>query len=154
MMLYLLPRFSEIESKKEFRNEVFDFYKTIIPVLGLGLLTIYLLRTFIVAIFLTEEFEMVENLFLWQLLGDFTKVLAIVIAYQFIAKKMFWHFIVTEAFLLFMIYFTSVYFVDIYGVKGANIAHFVSYAMYYIVVLLIFSSSLFGIIPEDENLKE
>ena len=154
MVLYFLPRFSEIDSKVEFRKEVFDFYKTIIPVFGLGLLAIYLLRPFIVAIFLTEEFKMVEELFLWQLLGDFVKVLAIVIAYQFIAKKMFWHFIVTETFLLFMIYFTSVYFVDIYGVKGANIAHFVSYGAYYIMILLILSSSLFGVIQEDEELSE
>lgn len=154
MVLYFLPRFTEIESKKEFRKEVFDFYKTIIPVFGLGLLTIYLLRSFIVALFLTDEFNMVEDLFLWQLLGDFVKVLAIVIAYQFIAKKMFWHFIITETFLLIMIYFTSIYFIDVYGVKGANIAHFVSYGFYYIVILLILSSSLFGIIQEDENLKE
>ena len=154
MVLYFLPRFTEIESKKEFRKEVFDFYKTIIPVFGLGLLTIYLLRTFIIALFLTEEFAMVQDLFLWQLLGDFVKVLAIVIAYQFIAKKMFWHFIITETFLLIMIYFSSIYFIDIYGVKGANIAHFVSYGFYYIIILLMLSSSLFGIIQEDENLKE
>lgn len=154
MVLYFLPRFTEIESKKEFRKEVFDFYKTIIPVFGLGLLTIYLLRTFIIALFLTDEFSMVEDLFLWQLLGDFVKVLAIVIAYQFIAKKMFWHFIITEIFLLIMIYFTSIYFIDIYGVKGANIAHFVSYGFYYIIILLMLSSSLFGIIQEDEKLKE
>jgi PST family polysaccharide transporter len=154
MALYFLPRFSEIDTKKEFRNEVFDFYKTIIPIFAMGLLVIYLLRPFIVALFLTDEFQPVENLFIWQLLGDFVKVLALVIAYQFIAKKMFWHFIITEAFLLFMIYFTSVYFVDLYGVKGANIAHFASYGVYYIIILLIFGSSLFGIDSEEKNLLD
>jgi PST family polysaccharide transporter len=38
-----------------------------------------------------------------------------------------------------------------YGVKGANIAHFVSYVMYYIIILLIFGSSLFGILPEEDK---
>jgi len=151
MVLYFLPRFAEIDSKKEFRDEIFDFYKTIIPVFGLGLVAIYLLRPFIVAIFLTDEFVMVEELFGWQLLGDFVKVLSVVIAYQFIAKKMFWHFIITETFLLLMTYFTSVYLIDIYGVKGANMAHFISYGLYYLVILIIFGSSLFGLIPEDEN---
>ncbi|MBT8273346.1 MAG: O-antigen translocase, partial [Bacteroidia bacterium] len=151
MALYFLPRFAEIDNKKEFRNEVFDFYKTIIPIFGLGLLAIYLLRPFIVSLFLTDEFVPVQELFGWQLLGDFVKVISIVIAYQFIAKKMFWHFIITEAFLLLMTYFTSVYLIDIYGVKGANMAHFFSYLLYYIIILVIFGSSLFGLIPEDEN---
>ncbi|NNK83912.1 MAG: O-antigen translocase [Flavobacteriaceae bacterium] len=149
MTLYFLPRFSEIDSKKEFRQEVFSFYKTIIPVFALGLFVIYLLKPFVVALFLTENFVFVENLFGWQLLGDLVKIMAIVIAYQFIAKKMFIHFIVTESFLIIATYFTSVYLIDIYGVKGANMAHFFSYAMYYIIILIIFGSSLFGLIPEE-----
>ncbi|WP_412984219.1 O-antigen translocase [Pontimicrobium sp. IMCC45349] len=154
MTLYFLPRFTEIDNKQEFRDEVFNFYKTIIPVFGLGLFTIYLLKPFIVAIFLTDEFTIVETLFGWQLLGDLVKVLSVVIAYQFVAKKMFYHFIITEIFLVVMTYVTSVYFVDIYGVKGANIAHFVSYVMYYIIILLIFGSSLFGILPEEERIDD
>ena len=48
----------------------------------------------------------------------------------------------------------SIYFIDIYGVKGANIAHFASYVLYYGLILLIFSSSLFVVISEDENEDE
>jgi PST family polysaccharide transporter len=33
-------------------------------------------------------------------------------------------------------------------VKGAVIAHFVSYVMYYCIILLIFGSSLFGVDAE------
>ena len=151
LTLYILPRLSEIDNVKEFRKEVFGFYKTIIPVFGLGLLAIYFLRPFIIIIFSTSEFQPVEDLFLWQLLGDFIKVLSIVIAYQFLAKNMFWHYIITEAFSVTLMYFTSIYFIDIYGVKGATIAHFVTYVVYYIVILLIFSSSLFGKIPEPKE---
>ncbi|WP_159021429.1 O-antigen translocase [Formosa sp. L2A11] len=154
MSLYILPRFSEIDNNKEFRDEVFGFYKTIIPVFGLGLLVIFLLRRFIVAIVFTDEFKPVEDLFLWQLLGDFVKVLSIVISYQFLAKKMFWHYIITEAFSVMTLYLTSVYFIDLYGVKGATIAHFVTYVMYYGIILLIFSSSLFGVIPDDGILHQ
>ncbi|WP_299780170.1 O-antigen translocase [uncultured Formosa sp.] len=154
MSLYILPRFSEIDNNKEFREEVFGFYKTIIPVFGLGLLVIFLLRRFIVAIVFTDEFKPVEDLFLWQLLGDFIKVLSIVISYQFLAKKMFWHYIITEAFSVMTLYLTSIYFIDLYGVKGATIAHFVTYVMYYGIILLIFSSSLFGVIQEGGILNE
>jgi O-antigen/teichoic acid export membrane protein len=149
MALYILPRFSEIEDVKEFRKEVFSFYKTIIPVLGIGLVAIYFLKAYIVMIIFSEDFKPVEDLFFWQLLGDFIKVLSMVIAYQFLAKKMFWHYILTEAFLVITLYTTSVYFIDMFdGVKGAVMAHFVSYVMYYCIILLIFGSSLFGVDTE------
>jgi len=151
MALYILPRFSEIDNAKEFKAEVFSFYKTIIPVFALGLFIIYLLKSFIVLTVFSGEFKPVEDLFLWQLLGDFVRVLSIVIAYQFLAKKMFWHYIITEAFLVIILYSTSIYFIDIYGVKGATIAHFVSYVMYYGIVLLIFGSSLFGVIKDKDE---
>lgn len=145
MALYILPRFTEIDTVKAFRKEVFGFYKTVIPILALGLLLIYLLKPFIVTLVFSSEFKPVEDLFLWQLLGDFLKVLSLVIAYQFLAKKMFWHYVVTESFLIIILYITSIYFIKMFGVKGAVIGHFVSYLMYYGVILLIFGSSLFRV---------
>ncbi|WP_370476813.1 O-antigen translocase [Tamlana flava] len=150
--LYLLPRFSEIDTTREFKKEVFSFYKTIIPFLLVGLLLIYFLKHYIVLGIFSEEFQPVEDLFLWQLLGDFVKVLSIVIAYQFLAKKMFWHYVLTEAFLVIILYITSIYFIDIVdGAKGAVIAHFVSYLMYYGIILLIFGSSLFGVEANNDS---
>ena len=67
---------------------------------------------------------------------------------------MFWHYIITEAFSVITLYFTSKYFIDEFGVVGANMAHCVTYIMYYAIILLIFYSSLFGVIPdkiEDED---
>lgn len=150
MTLYIIPRFSEIDTKKEFRTEVFDFYKSVMPIFGLGLIVIYLLRPFVVSIVFSNEFQPVENLFLWQLLGDFVKVLAIVITYQFLAKKMFAQFIIIEIFLVLMLYLTSVYLIELYGIEGAVIGHFFSYLMHFLVVLLVFSNSLFGVIPEED----
>lgn len=149
MALYILPRFSEIDSKKAFRAEVFNFYKTIIPIFGLILIVIYCLRHFIIQLILTQEFQPVEDLFLWQLLGDFVKVLSIVITYQFLAKRMFWHYILIEAFSAFALYMTSIYFIDIYGLKGANIAYFITFMLHYTIVLIVFSKSLFGTLPQE-----
>ena len=154
MTLYFLPRFAEINSKTEFKKEIYSFYRSIIPILLIGLVALYLLRPIIVSLLLSEEFKPVEGLFSWQLMGDFVKVLSVVIAYHFIAKKMFWHFIITESFLIIITYFTSVYFIDIYGVVGANIGHFASYVMYFLVILLVIGTSMFGIIQDPENTVE
>jgi len=150
MTLYIIPRFSEIDNKKEFRKEVFGFYKSVMPVFGIGLLLIYFLRPFIVSLVFSEEFQPVEHLFLWQLLGDFVKVLSIVIAYQFLAKKMFAQFIIIEIFLVIMLYLTSVYFIELFGVEGAVMGHFISYLMHFLIVLLVFSNSLFGVLSKED----
>jgi PST family polysaccharide transporter len=151
LALYILPRFSEINKIKEFRKEVLNFYKTLMPAFGIGLVLVYLFRDFIISIIFSNEFRPMEDLFLWYLLGDFVKVLSVVIAYQFLAKKMFWHYMITEVFLVLLIYFSSIYFIDLYGLRGATIAHFVTYLFYFGVILLIFGTSLFGVIQEDSN---
>ncbi|WP_282068724.1 O-antigen translocase [Olleya namhaensis] len=149
LTMYILPRFSEIDNIKDFRKEVFGFYKSIIPIFAVGLVVIYFLRHFIVQVVLTDEFTPVEDLFLWQLMGDFIKVLSVVIAYQFLAKRMFWHYIITEAFSVTTLYFTSTLLIDEFGVVGANMAYFITNVMYYAIILLIFYSSLFGVLPDN-----
>jgi len=143
--LYILPRFTELDGVKAFKKEVFNFYKSVMPFFAVFLLLIYFFKHFIVLGVFSYEFKPVEDLFLWQILGDFIKVLSIVIAYQFLAKKMFWHYVITELFLLIILYLTSIYLVDYYGLEGAVIAHFISYLMYFGLILLIFGTSLFGV---------
>ena len=143
--LYILPRFTEIDGVKAFKKEVLGFYKSVMPFFAAFLILIYFLKHFIVLGVFSYEFKPVEDLFFWQILGDFIKVLSIVIAYQFLAKKMFWHYVITELFLLIILYLTSIYLVDYYGLEGAVIAHFISYLMYFALILLIFGTSLFGV---------
>lgn len=145
--LYILPKLSEINTDKEFRNEIFNFYKTIIPIFAVGLTVVYFARFIIIKVLFSEDFVEVESLFMWQIIGDFIKVLAMVIAYQFLAKKMFWYYIITEAISLLSLYFLSVYFVELYGVKGVTVAHAVSYSLYFGIILIIFRQPLFS--PKD-----
>ena len=142
MALYLLPKYAEISSKKDFRNTLFDFYRTVLPVMLIGLIVIYILRIYIIKIVLTEEFFEVKYLFKWQLIGDFIKVVATAVAYQMIAKKMFWIYIITEAFSMLSFYILSVLFINDYGVAGVTLAHAANYVIYLIIVLVIFSKTL------------
>ncbi|MBT8245466.1 MAG: O-antigen translocase [Winogradskyella sp.] len=147
--LYLVPKLSNIYTKRDFRIEVIAFYKNLMPYFGGLLLLMYLLRKFVVRLIFSEEFLPTESLFMWQFLGDFIRVLAMVIAYQFLAKKMFSHFIILEIFLFVILYFSSIYLIDVFGLEGAVMGHFLTHLLHLGIVILIFSSSLFGIIPED-----
>lgn len=151
MALYIIPKFRNIEGKEAFKAEVKNFYRSILPYFMMGLALIYLFKPLIVQLIFTKEFQPVEDLFLWQILGDLIKVLSTVIAYHFLAKKMFWHFIIVEVFLFVILYATSIMLIDNFGVKGAVMGHFVAYLMQYGIILLIFSNSIFGVLTEEEQ---
>ncbi len=142
--LYLLPKLSSIKRSRLFRGEVLNFYKTIVPLFSIGLIVIYVFRKFLIQIFLSSAFMEMEALFLWQLLGDLFKVLSLVIAYQFLAKKMFWYYIIIETISLSFLYFASIFLIDQYGYIGATMAHFLDYVLLLIVLILTFRKSFFG----------
>lgn len=142
--LYLLPKFSSIKNSKEFRQEVFSFYKTLLPIFLLVLSLIFLFRKLLLKVVFTEEFLPTQDLFVWQLLGDFFKITALVLSYQFLAKRMTVFYLLTEAISLLMLYFFSICFVTKYGVVGANIAHLISYCLYLLIILMIFYKHLFS----------
>ncbi|MGB5941364.1 MAG: O-antigen translocase [Leeuwenhoekiella sp.] len=144
LTLYILPKLSEIVTTKAFRREIFHFYKTILPLFAIGAVVVYFLRTFIVQIVFTADFLPMETLFQWQLVGDFFKLASVVIAYQFVAKNMFYYFIITQIISLGTIYLSSVFFIDLYGVNGATMSHAFSYCIYFVMMLFIFRNSLFG----------
>ena len=119
------------------------------PIFLALLLIIYLSRSLLVTLLFSEDFRPVEDLFGYQILGDIARVLSLVIAYQFLAKKMFTHFIILEIFLFVIMYMSSIYLIDDFGVKGAVMGHCLSYFMYFGIIVLLFSSSLFGVLDED-----
>lgn len=133
--LYVMPKFAGIYDGKTFKKQVIYIYKTLLPLFGLGMLLIYLFRHFLIAI-IYPGFEAMEPLFKWQLLGDFVKLIAVVLSYQFIAKKMLLSFAITEITSLLVFYFLSMHLVDLHGTEGVAMAHLYRYIVYFILVLI------------------
>lgn len=152
MVLYVFPRLNAIKDSSAFREEIYKFFRSVMPYFAGVLLLIYMLRVPLIHLLLTDEFETTATLFSWQLIGDFIKVMAMVIALQFLAKRMFIHFIILQVFLFFMLYLSSVYFINVFGIQGAVIAHCVSYTVYFVIILLLFASSLFGVLTDQQDL--
>ena len=132
--LYVIPKFAKINNGTDFKNEVLNIYKTILPLFGLGMILVYVFRNFIIDV-VYPNFTGIEPLFKWQLLGDFVRLATLVISYQFQAKKMVWSFVITEIISLGLFYFLSKHYVDLYGAEGVVMAHFYRYIVYFIVVL-------------------
>lgn len=142
--LYILPQYAKIKDTLGYRKEVSKIYKMLLPLLILGLLGIYFAREFIIRVLYSEDFLSMAPLFKWQLVGDFVKFIAIVLAYQFLAKKQVFNFIFTELLSVGLFYVFSVYFLNDFGTEGVVMANLLRYIVYLIVVCFILRHNFFG----------
>lgn len=134
--LYVIPKFSGIYKKTDFVKEVKTIYKTLLPLFAVGMIVIYFGRQlFIDYIFI--DYTGMKPLFKWQLMGDFMRLVSLVLAHQFFAKKMVRNFIFTEVLSLALFYVFANYLSGIYGVEGVVMAHFFRYIIYFIVVVFL-----------------
>ena len=143
LTLYVLPKLSAGKNKPVLRPVVIDFYKTILPLFGLGVVAIFFLKTWIIQLVYDRSFLEMQPIFFWQLAGDFVRVASLVIAYQIIAQNMVKTFIATQILSLAIIYFSSVWLVSQFGFVGAGMAHLLSYSAYLLVLVVLFRNSLF-----------
>lgn len=144
LTLYVIPKFAQIKESKQFRREVIKIYKTLLPLFAIGMLIIFFTREWVILIAKSNEFLGMKPLFKWQLLGDFVKIASIIIAHQFLAKKMVKQFIITELVSLILFYTFSTYFIATLGAEGIVIAHFLRYIVYFIIVIWMLRKHLFG----------
>ncbi len=141
--LYILPKFVQAKSRQEFRSIVFEFYKQVLPFFGLGLLLLFVVRKYLVLLVFSEDFLEVTTILGWQMVADFLRVLALVMVIQFHAKKMIWHYILTDLFLAITLYFSAIIGLKYLDLSGVVIGHAVTYAIYFLVILGIFRKSIF-----------
>ncbi len=134
LVVYYMPRLSELGRVQEIRKEIRYGYKIILPVVGLLSLTIWLLRNVIIHILFTPDFMGMEKLFAFQLIGDFLKIGSWLLAFIMLAKAMTKTYILTE--ILFGISFVtfSYVFINKFGVIGATYAFAANYLIYWIVM--------------------
>lgn len=144
LTLYVIPKFSKIERSIDFRREVLNIYKTLLPLFALGMIIIFVLKDWVIDITHGEEFLAMKPLFKWQLLGDFIKIASIIIAHQFFAKKMVKQFIITELISLVLFYGLSSYFIKSMGAEGIVFAHLLRYMICFPLVIFFLRKNLFG----------
>ncbi|MFA7446600.1 MAG: O-antigen translocase, partial [Flavobacteriaceae bacterium] len=144
LSVYFFPRLSQSKSNAETQSVFADYYKNVVPMFIFGALVLYFSRNFLIHLIYSDRFLVLSDLFFWQLLGDFFKVCSLILGYQFFAKRMTKTFLSTEVFSIVILYFSSNYFMKNYGTEGLVMAHTITYAIYFLVLLLIFRKTIFG----------
>ena len=141
MAIYFYPKLADPNSNT--KEIILNYLKTIIPIFAIGLALIYMLRKFIIQILFSAEFETMESLFLWQLVGDLLKAVSLIFGTILIATKQTKAFIITEIVSLFIMYFSTNWMLHAIGIDGIVIAHTFTYFMYLLVLVIYFRKLFF-----------
>ena len=142
--VYFLPKLSQLKTKTELRHELHTVYKIVTPFLILSTFLIYIFRILIIHILFTSEFNGMQSLFAFQLVGDILKILGFVLGYLLLSKAMSKVYITMEIVNFVLLVILSYFLVNAYGAMGATIAFAIVYLVYFLVLCVIFRDLLFG----------
>jgi len=135
---YYLPKLSEVDNKKMLYKELFSAYIFIGPLLFIGLVIVFLLKDFIILVLFTENFLEMKELFLYQLIGDFFRIMAFLLTTIVVAKAKIKIAIYSELFFYSINAMIVYYMINNYGLIGTSYAHAISYMLYFVYGIIIF----------------
>jgi PST family polysaccharide transporter len=141
--VYVLPRFSEQKLSSNLLNEYKSVFKTLIPFVTLGMLCVYILRFPIIKLLFTNEFLSISELFKWQLIADWFRVVFLIFGYYLIANKRLIDYFIVETFSFTVLISFSIFLINSYGIEGVVIANAVRYIGCLILVVFLLRKKLF-----------
>lgn len=144
LTVYYLPRLSETLNKAGLRQEIFKVYIFITPLLIFSIILIFFFKNVIISLLFTSEFKIMSELFLFQLIGDFFKMMAWILSFLMIAKAMTLKYIVTEIIFTSTFVALSFLFIGKLGFIGASLSYMINYFIYFIVMVILFRGILFS----------
>ena len=140
--VFYFPKLSIAKPGLETKLLFVQFYKTTIPIFGMGLVLLFFIKSFVIKLLFTPDFLPVQNLFFFQLLGDFFKALSLILAYNLIAKKHVFWFLTFEIISVSIMYFSSLFFLQKFKIEGIVMAHFLTYFTYFLALVFYNRKSL------------
>lgn len=143
LTLYYLPKLASLKTDFEFKNELISYFKIFVPFFVLMMVIIYLFKSYIIQFIFTSEFQSVDSLLKWLLLGDFFKVLTLAFGYQIVVKTMMKLYFFGEIFYNLLYYFLTLYLIKEFGVEGAMQAYFYTNVIHFIFILFMFRKLFF-----------
>lgn len=140
--IYILPKYTSLNFSHEFKNEVKAIYKTLLPIVLLGMLLVFFSKKYLILSIYNESFLSMTILFKWQLLADLVRFIANILSFKFLAKKQIKHFVSTQLIGLTTYLIMGNLLIDLYLVEGLVMALFFSNLIYLIVVLTVLRKDL------------
>jgi PST family polysaccharide transporter len=136
LSLYYMPKLASIDSEKDFVIELKSYFKIFVPLFLLMLIVIYIVKEMIIKVAFTEEFSSVNHLLIWQLAGDFLRIITLAFGFQIVVKMMLKRYFIGEIIFNLSYFLLSIYLMRYNAIEGVLQAYF--YANLITLLLIIF----------------
>ncbi|HRG18616.1 MAG TPA: O-antigen translocase [Flavobacterium lutivivi] len=143
LSLYYMPKLASIKTDNEFKEELKDYYKILVPLFLVVIVLVYLCRTLIINFALTDEFIEVKDLMVWQVLGDLLKIMSLAFGFQILVKTMLVRYFVIEIVFNFAYVFLAWLLLPKHGLEGVVEAYFFANAISLCLMLFFFRKLFF-----------
>ena len=142
--IYILPKYAKIHFSYAFKKEIKNIYKTLLPLVIVGMLIVYFFREILILLIYNDDFLGMKVLFKWQLLADLVRFIANILSFKFLAKNQVKYFVTTQLIGLVTYCICGHLLINHFFVEGLVIALLLSNIIYFILVLYIMRYDLFG----------
>lgn len=98
LTLYFVPRLASLETDRELRAEVITYYQIMVPIFVAIASVLFLFKEWFVRVAFTAAFSEINTMLIWQLLGDFFKILTLAFGFQTVVKTQVLRYFIIETF--------------------------------------------------------
>ncbi len=138
LSLYYMPKLASIHTESEFKTELKSYFKVFVPLFLVMLIVIYIGKGIILKLAFTPEFSKVESVLIWQLLGDFFRIMTLAFGFQILVKTMMKRYFLVEIVFNSMYFLLSFYLIKENATEGVLQAYFYTNVFCFLLVLFMF----------------
>ena len=139
LVYYFMPVVSAEADKKVIAQHVWKILKILSLVFIAGGMILYFGRNLLIPLLLSRDFEILENFILYQLIGDFFKILGHAIGFVAVAKAASKLYIFAEIFQsILLITLFNVLVIYLTALSSAFVAYMLTYSAYFLISLCVF----------------
>ncbi len=138
LSLYYMPKLASIHTESEFKTELKSYFKVFVPLFLVMLIVIYFGKGIILKLAFTPEFSKVESVLIWQLLGDFFRIMTLAFGFQILVKTMMKRYFLVEIVFNSMYFLLSFYLIKENATEGVLQAYFYTNVFCFLLVLFMF----------------
>lgn len=151
LSLYYMPKLASIHTEKEFKAELKSYFKIFVPLFLLMLIVIYFAKGIILQVAFTKDFSSINELLIWQLAGDFIRIITLAFGFQILVKTMMKRYFVGEIAFNLSYFLLSYYLMKKFSVEGVVQAYFYANVICLVLVLFMFKNLFLGNFNKKNN---
>ncbi|WP_396192991.1 O-antigen translocase [Flavobacterium sp.] len=138
LSLYYMPKLASLNTDEEFKTELKSYFKTLVPLFVIMLAVIFFCKALIIRFVFSNEFSSINELLIWQLAGDFIKVITLAFGFQIVVKTMMKKYFIGEIIFNLSYFLLSYYLLKTNAVEGVLQAYFYANLITFVLILFMF----------------